>query len=63
MARRIGVALTKRVVDAAEKKDKRYYLWDSELSGFGLRVETSAPRLSSSAIVPKVAAGPQRSGS
>ena len=44
MARRIGVALTKRVVDAAEKKDKRYYLWDSELSGFGLRVETSGAK-------------------
>lgn len=44
MAKRIGVALTKRVVDAAEKKDKRYYLWDSELSGFGLRVETSGAK-------------------
>ncbi|HMT14186.1 MAG TPA: Arm DNA-binding domain-containing protein, partial [Aestuariivirga sp.] len=44
MAKRVGVALTKRVVDAAEKKDKRYYLWDSELSGFGLRVETSGAK-------------------
>ncbi|KAB2676669.1 tyrosine-type recombinase/integrase [Brucella tritici] len=44
MAKRAGVALTKRVVDAAEKKDKRYYLWDSELSGFGLRVETSGAK-------------------
>ncbi|CAM5594390.1 integrase [Aquamicrobium terrae] len=44
MAKRVGVALTKRVVDAAEKKDKRYYIWDSELSGFGLRVETSGAK-------------------
>lgn len=44
MAKRVGVALTKRVVDAAEKKDKRYYVWDSELSGFGLRVETSGAK-------------------
>lgn len=44
MAKRVGVALTKRVVDAAEKRDKRYYIWDTELSGFGLRVETSGAK-------------------
>lgn len=44
MAKRVGVALTKRVVDAAEKKNTRYYIWDSELSGFGLRVETSGAK-------------------
>ncbi|GGF15110.1 integrase [Aliidongia dinghuensis] len=44
MAKRVGVLLTKRTVDAAEKKDKRYYVWDSELSGFGLRVETSGAK-------------------
>ncbi|PZU64136.1 site-specific integrase [Sphingobium sp.] len=44
MAKRIGVALTKRVVDAAEKKDKRYHIWDSELSGFGLRIEASGAK-------------------
>jgi integrase len=36
---RKGVLLTKTVVDAAEKAEKRYHLWDSELAGFGLRVE------------------------
>jgi integrase len=34
-----GVKLTKRVVDATEPPDKRYEIWDSELAGFGLRVE------------------------
>lgn len=33
-----GVRLTKRVVDAAEARDKPYRLWDSELRGFGLKV-------------------------
>lgn len=39
MAKRSGVALTKRVVDAAEKTDRRYHVWDEDLSGFALRVE------------------------
>jgi integrase len=39
MAKRSGVALTKRVVDAAEKTDRRYHVWDDELTGFALRVE------------------------
>lgn len=38
---RSSTKLTKRVVDAAEPREKRYEVWDSELSGFGLRVETS----------------------
>lgn len=41
MARHSGVALTKRVVDAAAKRGARYHLWDKELSGFALRVEPS----------------------
>ncbi|MBZ9851356.1 site-specific integrase [Mesorhizobium sp. CA14] len=44
MAKRVGVALTKRVVDAAERSDRRYFVWDSELSGFGLRVEKSGAK-------------------
>ncbi|RWH64257.1 MAG: DUF4102 domain-containing protein [Mesorhizobium sp.] len=44
MAKRVGVALTKRVVDSADKRDQRYFIWDSELSGFGLRVETSGAK-------------------
>jgi len=44
MAKRGGVLLTKRVVDAAGSKDKRYYVWDSALSGFGVRIETSGAK-------------------
>ena len=31
--------LTKRVVDAAKPEANRFIVWDSELAGFGLRVE------------------------
>ncbi|GIK48507.1 MAG: integrase [Alphaproteobacteria bacterium] len=37
--------LTKPAVDAATTRDKRYEIWDSELSGFGLRVETTGRKL------------------
>ncbi|MEE9453506.1 MAG: site-specific integrase [Paracoccaceae bacterium] len=33
--------LTKRSIDAAHPMKKRYIIWDEELKGFGLRVETS----------------------
>ncbi|MBB3065353.1 tyrosine-type recombinase/integrase [Limibacillus halophilus] len=33
--------LTKRTVDALQVKDKDYFLWDSELPGFGVRVMPS----------------------
>lgn len=36
--------LTKRVVDAAEVRDKDYFIWDDELPGFGLRVFASGKR-------------------
>ena len=36
--------LTKRVVEAATPRDVRYDLWDSELPGFGLRVEKSGTK-------------------
>ncbi|MFG7488828.1 tyrosine-type recombinase/integrase [Methylorubrum rhodesianum] len=36
--------LTKRVVDAAEIRDKDYFIWDDELPGFGLRVFASGKR-------------------
>jgi len=39
MSKRKGVLLTKTVVDAAGKADKRFHIWDSEYAGFGLRVE------------------------
>ncbi len=36
--------LTKRVVDAAEVRQKDYVIWDDELPGFGLRVFASGKR-------------------
>ena len=36
--------LTKRTVDLAQPGPARYILWDSELKGFGLRVETSGTK-------------------
>lgn len=36
-----NIPLTKRVVDASPPGDRRYHLWDSELRGFGLRIEPS----------------------
>jgi integrase len=44
MAKRIGVLLTKRSVDAAAKKEKRYYVWDSAVPGFGIRIEASGAK-------------------
>jgi|WetSurMetagenome_2_1015567.scaffolds.fasta_scaffold41786_3 integrase len=39
-----GARLTKRNVDAAEKAERRWTLWDSDLKGFGLRVEPSGAK-------------------
>lgn len=36
--------LTKRVVDAAKPAEKRYIIWDSDLTGFGLRVSPSGAK-------------------
>jgi integrase len=36
--------LTKRTVDGAAPASSRYALWDSELKGFGLRIETSGTK-------------------
>lgn len=36
--------LSKRIVDAAEVRDKDYFIWDDDLPGFGLRVFTSGKR-------------------
>lgn len=36
--------LTKRIVDAADIREKDYFIWDDELPGFGLRVFTSGKR-------------------
>ena len=44
MTKRVGVLLTKRVVDASVPRNDRYYVWDSLLPGFGLRVEKSGAK-------------------
>ncbi|MGZ8309466.1 MAG: integrase arm-type DNA-binding domain-containing protein [Rhodoplanes sp.] len=44
MAKGNGVPITKRVVDSSQPTDRRYYVWDSDLAGFGLRVETSGAK-------------------
>lgn len=44
MAKGVAILLTKRSVDAAEKRAVRYCIWDSALPGFGLRVETSGAK-------------------
>lgn len=36
--------LTKRTVDAADVREKDYFIWDEELPGFGLRVFASGKR-------------------
>jgi hypothetical protein len=36
--------ITKRLVDAAETRDKDYVIWDDELPGFGLQVFASGKR-------------------
>ena len=36
--------LTKRTVDAARPRARRYIIWDRELKGFGLRVEASGTK-------------------
>lgn len=36
--------LTKRIVDAADVRDKDYFIWDDDLPGFGLRVFASGKR-------------------
>jgi hypothetical protein len=36
--------ISKRIVDAAEARDKDYVIWDDELPGFGLRVFASGKR-------------------
>ncbi len=33
-----AVKITKRIVDAAAPGEREYAIWDSEISGFGLRV-------------------------
>ncbi|HWX46504.1 MAG TPA: tyrosine-type recombinase/integrase [Roseomonas sp.] len=46
--------LTKKVVDAAELREKPYFLWCSELPGFGVRVFSSGKRVYYADYRPKV---------
>jgi integrase len=39
-----NVKLTKRVIDQADLTRGRHYLWDNELRGFGVQVETSGTK-------------------
>ncbi len=36
--------LTKRIVDAGAPQNGRYFVWDADLKGFGLRVEPSGAK-------------------
>jgi hypothetical protein len=36
--------LTKSVADNAEVRGERYYVWHSELAGFGLRLEANGTK-------------------
>src|SRR4051794_819399 len=38
------IKITKRTVDAASARERRYELWDADLKGFGLRVEPNGSR-------------------
>src|ERR1700730_2451317 len=42
--RNVMVKITKRVVEAADAREKDYLIWDDELPGFGLRVFSSGKR-------------------
>lgn len=44
MAKTSSVKLTKKVVDCITSNGERIFVWDSELSGFGLRVEASGTK-------------------
>ena len=39
MTKENKIKLTKKAIDNAAIKPKRYYLWDTEITGFGLSVQ------------------------
>lgn len=44
MSKRSHYTLTNSLCNAAKKRSTRYHIWDSELTGFGLRVEASGTK-------------------
>lgn len=44
MAESSSVLLTKRLIDASQPGEKRFEIWDSEVTGFGLRVGVSGTK-------------------
>jgi integrase len=44
VSKRSQTTLTNRICNAAEKRSKRYHIWDSELVGFGLRIEATGTK-------------------
>jgi integrase len=44
MAESSSVLLTKRLIDASQPREKRYEIWDSEVTGFGLRIGVSGTK-------------------
>lgn len=44
MAEPSSVLLTKRLIDASQPVERRYEIWDSEVTGFGLRIGVSGTK-------------------
>lgn len=45
MGKRNSLQIIKRTVDAAPPLEKRYYIWDCDLPGFGMRIEPSGAKI------------------
>lgn len=44
MANSSSVTLTKRLIEAAKPTTRRYEIWDSDVSGFGIRIGVSGSK-------------------